>query len=102
MGSEIILPKFGQQTETSTIIRWYKKEGDHVEKGEPLLEIQTDKAAMDVESFAAGTLLKIWAQPGEELPVMSVIGYIGAPGEPIPPRPPLPTTPAPPPPPTTT
>lgn len=93
MGSEIILPKFGQQTETSTIIRWYKNEGDRVEKGDALLEIQTDKAAMDVESFAAGTLLKIWAQPGEELPVMAVIGYIGEPGETVPPRPPLPAAP---------
>lgn len=94
MGSEIILPKFGQQTETSTILRWYKKEGDRVEKGEALLEIQTDKAAMDVESFTTGTLLKIWAQPGEELPVMAVIGYIGEPGEAVPPRPPLPAAPA--------
>ncbi len=94
MGSEVILPKFGQQTETSSIIRWYKQEGEHVEKGDALLEIQTDKAAMDVESFASGTLLKIWAQPGEELPVMAVIGYIGADGEAVPPRPPLPAAPA--------
>jgi len=95
MASEVILPKFGQQTETSDIIRWVKREGDAVKRGDVLLEIQTDKAAMEVESMFDGTLLKIYAQAGETLPVMSVIGYIGAPGEAVPERPAPPPQPAP-------
>ncbi len=87
MAFEVIMPKFGQQTETSDIIRWLKREGETVAKGEVLLEIQTDKSAMDVESMFDGTLLKIYALEGETVPVMSVIGYIGAPGEAVPARP---------------
>jgi len=87
MAFEVIMPKFGQQTETSDIIRWLKREGETVAKGEVLLEIQTDKSAMDVESMFDGTLLKIYAREGETVPVMSVIGYIGAPGEAVPARP---------------
>lgn len=103
MAQEVIMPKFGQQTETSDIIRWLKREGDAVAKGDVLLEIQTDKSAMDVESMFDGTLLKIYAREGETVPVMSVIGYIGAPGEAVPERPappaaapsvPAPSTPA--------
>ena len=90
MAFEVIMPKFGQQTETSTIIKWHKKEGDAVAKGDVLLEIQTDKAALEVESFFAGTLLKIFAKPGDDLPVMSVIGYIGELGEKVPDTPPPP------------
>ncbi len=65
-------------------MRWLKKEGDTVEKGEVLLEIQTDKAVLEVESFASGTLLKAIAQPGETLPVLQVIGFVGEPGEELP------------------
>jgi len=90
MAHEIIMPKFGQQTETSTVITWHRKEGDTVAKGDVLLEIQTDKAALEVESFFSGTLLKIFAREGDELPVMSVIGYIGEPGEKVPDAPPAP------------
>ncbi len=87
MAFEVIMPKFGQQTETSDIIRWLKREGETVAKGDVLLEIQTDKSAMDVESMFDGTLLKIYASEGETVPVMSVIGYIGVPGEAVPARP---------------
>ncbi len=84
MASEIILPKLGQTMEFATIVRWLVAEGDRVEKGQPILEIETDKAVLEVESLAAGTLLKIVAQPAETYDVLDVLGYIGEPGEAVP------------------
>jgi pyruvate dehydrogenase E2 component (dihydrolipoamide acetyltransferase) len=84
MATAVILPKLGQTMEEATVVRWLKKEGDRVEKGDVLLEIQTDKAVLEVESFASGTLLKTVAQPGATIPVLEVIGFIGEPGEELP------------------
>jgi pyruvate dehydrogenase E2 component (dihydrolipoamide acetyltransferase) len=84
MATEIIMPKAGMAMEEGTIVKWFKKEGDTVEVGEPLLEILTDKVNMEVEAPASGTLLKILAQEGEVLPVITTIGYIGKPGEEVP------------------
>jgi len=90
MATPVILPQLGQTMEEATILRWLKKEGDAVKKGDVLLEVQTDKAVLEVESFASGTLLKTLAEPGETLPVLQVIGFIGEPGEKVPdvPKPP--------------
>ncbi|NQT83399.1 2-oxo acid dehydrogenase subunit E2, partial [bacterium] len=90
MATPVILPQLGQTMEEATILRWLKKEGDAVKKGDVLLEVQTDKAVLEVESFASGTLLKTLAEPGETLPVLQVIGLIGQPGEKVPdvPKPP--------------
>jgi len=78
------MPKPGQMTETCSVIRWLKKEGETVAKGDVLLEIETDKAAMEVESFSSGTLLKILVREGETAPVQTTIGFIGTPGEALP------------------
>ena len=59
MATPIIMPKFGQMTEESAIVEWLKKEGDKVAKGDILFTVETDKSVMEVESFEAGTLLKI-------------------------------------------
>ncbi|MBZ5513285.1 MAG: 2-oxo acid dehydrogenase subunit E2 [Acidobacteriia bacterium] len=80
----VAMPKLGQSEEEATIVRWFKKEGERVTKGEILFEIETDKALLEVESFQEGTLLKILVPEGETVPVQSTIGYIGEPGEPIP------------------
>ena len=88
MANEIIMPKFGQTVEEAEIVKWHKKVGDKVAKGDVLLEIQTDKATLEVESFHEGTILKIFAKDGETVPVMSVIGYIGEEGEKTPDAPP--------------
>jgi len=80
----INMPKLGQAEEVATIVRWLKKEGDAVAKGELLFEIETDKALLEVESFFEGTLLKIVAGEGQTVSVQSTVGYIGDPGEPIP------------------
>jgi pyruvate dehydrogenase E2 component (dihydrolipoamide acetyltransferase) len=81
MPTPIIMPKFGQMTEESAIVEWLKKEGDAVAKGDILFTVETDKAVMEVESFEAGTLLKITVAPGISVPVQSVVGYLGKPGE---------------------
>ncbi len=83
MATKVVLPMLGQTMEEGTIIRWIKQEGETVEKGEPLLEVMTDKVNMEVESPASGVLRKIIAQPEEVVPVMGIIGIIGTPDEPI-------------------
>ncbi len=84
MATPIIMPKFGQMTEESSIVEWLKKEGDKVAKGDILFTVETDKSVMDVESFEEGTLLKIVVKPGVNVPVQSTVGFLGKPGEPIP------------------
>jgi pyruvate dehydrogenase E2 component (dihydrolipoamide acetyltransferase) len=70
--------------ETGKLIAWRKKEGDRVAKGEPLLEIETDKAVMEVEAPADGILAGITAQAGADIPVGQTIAWIVAPGEKLP------------------
>ena len=84
MARPIIMPKFGQMTEESTIVEWLKKEGDPVAKGDLLFTVETDKSVMEVESFTEGTLIKIAVPPGISVPVQSTVGFLGQPGEPIP------------------
>ena len=64
MAVEVSLPRLGQGMEAGTIVRWLKSEGDTVEKGEALYELDTDKVTQEVEAEASGTLLKILAQEG--------------------------------------
>jgi pyruvate dehydrogenase E2 component (dihydrolipoamide acetyltransferase) len=84
MIQKVTLPKLGETVEVSTIERWVKKEGDAVAPGDILCEITTDKATLEVESYQRGTLLKILAPTGKELPVGTVIALVGDPGEKIP------------------
>ncbi|HUZ17461.1 MAG TPA: dihydrolipoamide acetyltransferase family protein [Spirochaetia bacterium] len=83
MAFAVIMPKAGMSMEHGTIIRWLKKVGDEVRAGEALLEIETDKVAMEVEAEAAGVLLRITRGEGEEVAVTETIGYIGVRGEEI-------------------
>ena len=84
MAHTVIMPKLGQTVEESTVLKWHKRSGDPVKKGEILFEIETDKAVLEVESFVDGTLLKIIVQEGETVPVTTPVAFIGQPGEPIP------------------
>src|SRR5437867_1449259 len=68
--------------ESGTIVKWLKSEGEAVEKGEALYELDTDKVTQEVEAEATGVLLKIAVQEGE-VEVGRTIGFIGAPGEPV-------------------
>ncbi len=78
------MPKFGQMTEESAIVEWLKREGDKIEKGDILFTVETDKSVMEVESFEAGTLIKIVVPPKVNVPVQTTVGFLGNPGEPIP------------------
>ena len=81
----VIMPKYEMAQETGKIARWLKAEGATVEKGEPLLEIETDKTNIEVEARADGILAGICAEPGQVFPVGQPIAYIIKPGETWPP-----------------
>jgi pyruvate dehydrogenase E2 component (dihydrolipoamide acetyltransferase) len=80
----ITMPKLGQSEEVGTLVRWRKKVGDTVAKGDILFEIETDKALLEVESFFEGTLLKIAVQEGSTVPINTTVGFVGDPGEAVP------------------
>ena len=80
MATEVKLPRLGQGMEAGTIVKWLKSEGDSVEKGEPLYELDTDKVTQEVEAEASGVLLRIAISEGE-VEVGRTIGFIGAQGE---------------------
>src|SRR2546422_8777673 len=80
MATEVKLPRLGQGMESGTIVKWLKSEGDRVEKGEPLYELDTEKVTQEVEAEASGVLLKILVSEGE-VDVGKPIGVIGEEGE---------------------
>src|ERR671937_418127 len=80
MASEVKLPRLGQGMESGTIVKWLKSEGDQVQKGEPLYELDTDKVTQEEEADASGVLLKI-AIPEGEVEVGRTIAVIGEAGE---------------------
>jgi pyruvate dehydrogenase E2 component (dihydrolipoamide acetyltransferase) len=84
MPISVVMPALEMAQETGKLISWLKKEGDRVAKGEPLLEIETDKAVMEIESPADGLLAGVKADPGAEVPVGRTIAWIVQPGESIP------------------
>lgn len=81
MAFSVVMPALEMAQETGKLIAWRKKEGDRVSKGEPLLEIETDKAVVEVEAPADGVLAGIKAWEGAEIPVGQTIAWIVAPGE---------------------
>jgi len=83
MAHPILMPKAGQSMTEGTIVSWFKKEGDSVARGEPLLEIETDKANLDVESSEAGVVRKIFHVAGDVVPVLAVVAVVGSAEEPI-------------------
>lgn len=84
MISEIVMPQGGQDLKTGQIVRWLCTEGQHVKKGDVIGEVETEKAVFEVMAPQDGVLLKILANEGEEVEVLSTIAYIGAEGESIP------------------
>jgi len=76
MEVEVTMPWLGQEMTKGTIIEWYKKEGDRVDKEEPLFLVDTEKATIDVESEVAGVLKKILVSENEEAPVGQVVAII--------------------------
>jgi len=88
MAVPFIMPKLEMAQETATVIEWLKQEGEQVEKGEPLLTVETDKVTVDIESPASGILAGIRVEPGQVVPVTEVIAYVLQPGEKVPESPP--------------
>src|SRR5580692_1239510 len=84
MAFSVVMPALEMAQETGKLLAWRKKEGDRVTKGEPLLEIETDKAVVEVEAPADGILAGIKAAEGSDIPVGQTIAWIVAPGEAIP------------------
>lgn len=82
--TEIFMPKAGMDMKEGRLIRWLKEIGDHVEKDEPIMEIETDKITMEAEAPATGILLAKLIDDETTVPVLQTIGYIGQPGEKIP------------------
>ena len=78
---EIIMPKVGDAMTEGKVVRWYKQAGDKVTKGEPVLEIETDKVNLDLEAEADGTLGDLRAKEGQMVPVGETLAQILAPGE---------------------
>jgi pyruvate dehydrogenase E2 component (dihydrolipoamide acetyltransferase) len=81
VAKDVIMPALGMAQETGTLIQWLKSAGDSVTKGEPLMEIETDKATVEIEAPASGTLSSITAQAGDVIPVGQRIAVILAAGE---------------------
>src|SRR5437764_3719425 len=81
---KVEMPKMGDTMEEGKILRWIKKEGDPVKKGEMLAEVETDKVNIEIEAFASGTLRKILVSEGNSAPIGAAIALIGAPDEALP------------------
>lgn len=81
MATNVILPALGMAQDTGKIVEWLKAEGQRVTEGEPLVVIETDKAAIDLEAPASGILAQVSAAAGDEVPVAQVIAVILSPGE---------------------
>ena len=84
MATDVIMPALGMAQEKGTLVSWLKAEGDPVKRGEALMEVETDKATVEVEAPASGILVNVTANPGDEVPVGQRIAVILAPGESLP------------------
>lgn len=78
------LPKLGMNQEEGEIVSWLVGEGDEVEKGQPIVEVETDKATVELEATAAGVVARILHQEGDIVPINGVLAVILAPGEELP------------------
>tara|TARA_B100000941_G_scaffold289963_2_gene270618 strand:- start:392 stop:1537 length:1146 start_codon:yes stop_codon:yes gene_type:complete len=81
MATNIFLPQWGMGMQEATVIKWLKKEGDQVKKGEPLVEVESSKVNAEVESLEDGFLIKINADEGEVVRVGGILAYVGEKGE---------------------
>jgi pyruvate dehydrogenase E2 component (dihydrolipoamide acetyltransferase) len=87
MAQEIVLPQWGMEMQDAVIVKWLKQEGDSIEEGEPLVELETAKIATELESTASGVVAHILVPEGATVPIRTVLAIVAAPGEQVP-RPP--------------
>jgi pyruvate dehydrogenase E2 component (dihydrolipoamide acetyltransferase) len=76
MRIDVTMPNLGYDMEAGKVVSWLKQPGDHVDRGEPIAEIETDKTTVEMESLASGTLVEIVCAAGDEAPVGAVIAYL--------------------------
>ena len=81
---QVRMPPLGTTSDELLIVGWLKAEGEQVAAGEALLEVESDKATLEVEATAGGTLLRIERQAGETVQAGAIVGWIGAAGETVP------------------
>jgi len=81
MATAVRMPPLGQTSDELRLLSWLKAEGEAVSEGEPLLVIESDKATLDIEASASGTLLRILCDEGETVTAGSLLGWLGEPGE---------------------
>jgi pyruvate dehydrogenase E2 component (dihydrolipoamide acetyltransferase) len=81
--TRVMMPKLSEQMETGKVIKWLKREGDRIQSGDILAEVETDKADVEMEAFGSGVLRKILVEAGGSVPVGALIGVIAEPGEDI-------------------
>jgi pyruvate dehydrogenase E2 component (dihydrolipoamide acetyltransferase) len=79
MAVQVVMPALGQAHDSGRLLRWLKREGDLVTRGEPLLEVETEKAVVEVEAPESGVLSGVRVREGEEVPVGTVLAYLLAP-----------------------
>ena len=89
MATDVIMPALGVAQDTGKVLRWLRSEGEQVEKGAPIMEIETDKVTVEVEAPASGTLAGIRFSEGADVPVGDVVALILAAGEETPPEAPV-------------
>src|SRR5438105_15298114 len=77
--TKVVMPKLSEAMETGKLIKWIKKEGDRVNGGDILAEVETDKADVEMEAFGAGVLRKVLVKEGDVVPVGSLIAVIAEP-----------------------
>ena len=82
----VLMPRMGYDMQEARVVQWLKAEGDHVNLGEDIAEIETDKAIVPMPSVGTGTLLRQMAAEGDVVPVGQILAVIGKPGEEIPPE----------------
>jgi pyruvate dehydrogenase E2 component (dihydrolipoamide acetyltransferase) len=84
MAHEIVLPQWGMEMQDAVIVRWLKQEGDPIQEGEPLVEIETSKIETEMESTASGVVAHILVPEGATVPIRTVLAIVAAPGEQVP------------------
>ena len=84
MATEVIIPTLGEVVQEVMIAQWLKAEGDLVKQGEALLEVESEKVTVEIESPTAGTLGKILFPKGAKVPVTHIVAIVLAPDEPLP------------------
>jgi len=78
MATRVVMPPLGETMDEGTIVKWLKEEGDAIEKGDGLFEVETDKVVIPVESFGKGILRKILVAEGETVAIGTLVGIIAA------------------------